>query len=149
MSFLVLVAIAAGCASALQGATNGALAGRVGLSSAVLINALIVTSGAGALWIGLPRGSSTGAEPLPWFLFLGGVYGLIILLAAAFAFPRLGAGPTTALMVAAQLCAALILDQLGWPSDRLAVTPIRVLGAGFLVLGALLVLWPRLTGLRS
>ena len=146
---LVLLAVVVGGASALQGATNGVLAGRLGLSSAVLINALVVALGASTLWLVLPRGPSVSAAAIPWFLFLGGVYGLIIIAGAAFAFPRLGAGPTTALMIAAQLCAALILDHLGLPSGKIAVTPVRVLGACFLITGALLVLWPKLASLRT
>jgi transporter family-2 protein len=146
---LIWLAIVAGCASALQGATNGALSGRLGLSNAVLINAFVVTLGASALWIVLPRGPSISAAAIPWFLFLGGLYGLVIIAGAAFAFPRLGAGPTTALMVAAQLCAALILDHLGLPSGKIAVTPIRVVGACFLIAGALLVLWPKLASART
>jgi len=69
---------------------------------------------------------------------------VFIIAGAAFAYPRLGAGPTTALMVAAQLGTALALDHYGLPSGKVPVTPMRLVGAAFLLVGALLVLWPRL-----
>jgi len=142
---LVLLALAMGVASSVQGATNGTLAARAGLWAAVLVNAAVVFGGALALLAWNGRGTPT--EPgsaRPWFLFVGGCYGLFIIAGAAYAFPRLGAGPTTALMIAGQLTVALLLDHLGIPAVRTAVTPGRILGAVLLVAGALLVLWPKL-----
>ncbi len=142
-AFLICLAVLMGVASAVQGATNGTLAGRVGLASAVWINALVVALGASAFWLVAKR--APAADPAsPWFLYLGGVYGLVIIAGAAFAFPRLGAGPTTALMVAAQLSTALVLDHLGLPGGKVEVTPSRIAGAALLFVGAVLVLWPRL-----
>lgn len=140
---LVLIALCMGTASTVQGATNGTLAGRIGLSSAVLVNAAVVFAVALAAWLFTRRGFAS--EPAsPWWIYIGGAYGVFIIAGAAFAFPRLGAGPTTALMVAAQLGTALALDHFGIGVDKLAVTPMRLVGALFLLVGALLVLWPRL-----
>jgi transporter family-2 protein len=140
---LVFIALAMGIASAVQGATNGTLAGRIGLSSAVMINATVVFVVALAAWLFTRRGFAS--EPAsPWWMYVGGAYGLFIIAGAAYAFPRLGAGPTTALMVAAQLTAALLLDHYGLPAGKVAVTPMRLLGAVLLGIGAVLVLWPRL-----
>ena len=141
---LVALAVLMGCASAIQGASNGLLSGRVGLGAAVWINALVVASGATILWLVLPRGPAASAGSIPWYLYLGGCYGLVIIAGAAFAFPRLGAGPTTAWMIAAQLTTALVLDHHGVPSGKIDVTPVRLVGALLLVAGAVLVLWPKL-----
>jgi transporter family-2 protein len=142
-ALLICLAVLMGIASAVQGATNGTLAGRIGLASAVWINALVVVAGATVFWCLAPRAPAP-TSPSPWFLYLGGVYGLVIFAGAAFAFPRLGAGPTTALMVAAQLSMALALDHLGLPAGKIDVTPSRIVGAALLFAGAVLVLWPRL-----
>ena len=83
-------------------------------------------------------------SPLSDVSCVGGAYGLFIIAGAAFAYPRLGAGPTTALMVAAQLTTALVLDHYGLPAGKVEVTPMRLVGAGLLFAGAVLVLWPRL-----
>ena len=133
---LIVIAAAIGCASAVQGATNGLLATRVGLATAVAINALVVFAVAGVVWLASPKPAAVGGSP--WYLYVGGLYGLSIIAGAAFCYPRLGAGPTTALMIAAQL------DHLGIPGGKVEVTPARLAGAALLAAGALLVLWPRI-----
>jgi bacterial/archaeal transporter family-2 protein len=144
---LILVSLCMGAASAVQGATNGTLAMRIGLASAMMVNASIVFGVALVVWLATrrPLASELGGElTSPWYLYVGGLYGLFIIGGAAFAFPRFGAGPTTALMVAAQLGTALVLDHLGVPSGKIAVTPTRVVGVVLLAAGAALVLWPKL-----
>lgn len=142
---LALLALGMGFASCIQGATNGTLAARTGLWTAVLINAAVVFTGAVTLYFWHRGGGVSDANPdRPWFLFLGGCYGLFIIAGAAYAFPRLGAGPTTALMIAAQLTLALAFDHFGVPVSRSPVTLARVVGAVLLLVGALLVLWPKL-----
>ena len=138
---LILLALLSGVASTLQGHANGVLSLRVGLAPTILLNALIVLAGATVGWLLFGRGQPV-APDRPWWLHLGGVYGLVIIVGAAVAFPRLGAGSTMALFVAAQLVAALALDHFG--ATGVPVTPARLLGALLLVLGAGLVLWPRL-----
>ncbi|MEZ5963850.1 MAG: DMT family transporter [Planctomycetota bacterium] len=142
---LVFLALGMGFASCIQGATNGTLAARVGLWSAVLVNAAVVFVGAVALFLWHRGGTVTDTQPgRPWFLFVGGCYGLLIIAGAAYSFPRLGAGPTTALMIAGQLTLALAFDHFGVPVSRTPLTLPRALGAVFLFVGALLVLWPKL-----
>jgi bacterial/archaeal transporter family-2 protein len=140
---LFVLALLIGCAATLQGATNATLAGRSSLATAVFINALVLTVVAGTVWL-VTRRSFASHPASPWYLYLGGIYGVFIIAGAAFAFPRFGAGPTTALMMTAQLCTALVLDHLGLPGGRIDVTPARLLGACLLLAGALLVLWPKL-----
>lgn len=142
--FIVFIALVMGVSSAVQGATNGTLANRIGLPAAVFASASVLTAVAGIAWVATGRRGFTTEPASPWFLYLGGIYGVIMVAGAAFAFPRLGAGPTTALMVAAQLGAALALDHFGWPAGRIEVTPLRIVGVAFLLVGALLVLWPKL-----
>jgi bacterial/archaeal transporter family-2 protein len=132
-----------GIAACLQGATNGALGARIGIANTVALNAVVVFAGS-ALWWWLAPKSPPALGTTPWWLYLGGLYGLFIVGAAAFLFPRLGAGATTALMIGCQLLAALCLDHFGWFGDRFAVTPVRLVGALLLAAGAVLVLWPRL-----
>lgn len=142
---LILLALGMGFASCTQGATNGTLAARTGLWTAVLINAAVVFAGALTLYVWHKGGTVSDPQPgRPWFLFVGGCYGLFIIAGAAYAFPRLGAGPTTALMIAAQLTLALAFDHFGIPVSRSPLTASRALGALLLLVGALLVLWPKL-----
>ncbi len=142
--FLFVLALLMGCAASIQGATNATIAGRTSLAAAVFINALVLVVAAGLVWLVSGSKNLATDPPSPWYLYLGGFYGLVIIAGAAFAFPRFGAGPTTALMMAAQLSTALVLDHLGFPGGRIDVTPARMLGAVLLFAGALLVLWPKL-----
>lgn len=138
---LIFLALLTGFCVCLQGVTNGALAARTSLSAAVFLNGLVVALGTFVLWLSDRR--PLVIDGVPWFLYLGGIYGILILACAAFVFPRLGAGAMTAFVVAAQLVAALALDHLGVPT-RVPLTPGRLAGALLLLLGAVLVLWPKL-----
>lgn len=139
---LVVLALVTGVCVCLQGVTNGALAARTSLFSAVFLNGLVVATGTLLLWL-TDRRPLIASEPTPWFLYLGGLYGIAILGCAAFVFPRLGAGAATAFVVSAQLVSALALDHVGLP-HRVPLTGARLVGAVLLLVGALLVLWPKL-----
>lgn len=141
---LVVMALVTGVCVCLQGVTNGALAARTSLFSAVFLNGLVVATGTLVLWL-TDRRPLIASEPTPWFLYLGGLYGIAILACAAFVFPRLGAGAATAFVVSAQLVSALALDHVGVP-HRIPVTGARLVGAVLLLAGAWLVLWPKLRG---
>lgn len=146
ISFLILLAVLIGASATIQGTVNGGLATRLGVGTTILINSAVALAGA-FLWWMIASSPERGADPRPisWILYTGGLWGLILILCAAFAFPRLGAGPTTAIAVAAQLIVALVIDHYGFSGERLAVTPWRILGGLLLVAGATLVLWPRLS----
>ena len=74
------------------------------LGSAVLGLALIVTRARlQAGWIG----------QTPWYGFIGGLYGAAVVAASAWATPKLGAGTTLVVIVAAQVALGVVLDQLG------------------------------------
>jgi transporter family-2 protein len=141
---LVVLALVTGACVCLQGVTNGLLAARTSLFATVFLNGLVVAAGTFLLWL-TDRRSLIAAEPTPWFLYVGGFYGIAIISCAAFVFPRLGAGATTAFVVTAQLVSALALDHVGVP-HRVPVTGERLLGAVLLLIGAVLVLWPKIRG---
>jgi len=141
-ALLIAVALVTGLCVCLQGVTNGMLAARTSLFAAMFLNGLVVASGTFCLWLS-ERRPLLAAEPTPWFVYLGGLYGIVIIAGAAFVFPRLGAGATTVVVVTAQLVSALALDHLGLP-ERVPLTSARLLGALLLLLGAVLVLWPKL-----
>ena len=140
----VLLAVLMGIASVLQSTSNGILAGYRGLSFAVFLNACLVMVGALLFWRFGPQAPANPSWPRNPLLYIGGAYGIFLVVSAAYAFPRLGAGPTTAIIVAAQLFTSLVLDHLGLPGGRIAVDLTRIVGAVLLGAGALLVLWPKL-----
>jgi transporter family-2 protein len=138
----VVFSLAAGIAGAAQASLSGALGRRVGtIGSAgfgVIVAALLVI----ALALVLGRGASIVAavhEP-PW-LWLGGLFGATIVVAIAYAPPRIGTFATVALLIAGQLVAGALIDAFGWlGSPRIPVTLARVAGLVLVTAGAALTL---------
>jgi transporter family-2 protein len=137
----MFLALAMGVCVALQGSFNSALAARAGVGAALVINTLIVLAGAVVYAIAFSaRPAWPALDGVRWHECLGGVCGFLIILAAVLAFPRLGAGLTLTLAIAAQLFTALALDHwgaLGLPAHPLSWP--RAAGAGLLIAGAVLV----------
>jgi transporter family-2 protein len=124
-----MIAAVAGAATSLQSAANAGLASRIGLSAALVVNTLVVLLGTVLFYsFSGPRGSFFPPNT-PWYLYLGGICGFIVILSLAFVFPRIGAGVTIAILVLGQGAAALAIDHygfLGMPKEP--VTLARVAG---------------------
>ncbi|HEY4442107.1 MAG TPA: DMT family transporter [Candidatus Elarobacter sp.] len=74
-----------------------------------------------------------------WWLWTGGLYGLVYLVIVVWLTPRLGTAPVFALVVAGQMLAALAFDQAGWlggPSRPIDAG--KLAGVAALVFGVLM-----------
>ena len=139
----VLVALIAGALLPVQAGINNQLRAAVG--SPIIAGFISATLSASLLCIctlalRLPFPTTTDVGSAPLHAWLGGFIGAFVLLATIVLAPRLGAGVLVALIVAGQVGASLLLDQfglLGFPLQQ--ATPLRVLGAGLLVAGVVLV----------
>ncbi len=107
------LAIAAGAAAALQAATNAGLAKSAGLGPALVVNSLIALAGCVGLWLALGAKTTFFPAGTAWTLYLGGLFGFIIIAALAFVFPKLGAAWAVALVVLGQGITALVIDHYG------------------------------------
>src|SRR5262245_40497468 len=107
------LAVAAGAAVAFQGATNQGLLKSAGIGPALIVNTVVVLFGVIALWLATGTKKTFFPAGASWTLYLGGVFGLIIITAAVLVFPRLGAAYAIALMVCGQCLAALVIDHYG------------------------------------
>jgi bacterial/archaeal transporter family-2 protein len=138
----VLLVVLAGGMLALQAPTNAILA-RAGGSPvlAALISFAVGTIALFVVW--LASGNRPGAAPfggLPWYAWLGGLYGAFFVAIAAFAAPRIGLAPLITIGIAGQIVVALLLDHLGalgLPREPISVG--RVLGALLVIAGVVLV----------
>ncbi len=147
MPLMIVLAVLLGIAVCLQGTANGQLAGRIGLPLTLTINSGLVFLGA-LIWLAIAHFS--GAAPTErseasWKLYTGGFFGLVIISCAAVAYPRLGAGVTTTIAVAAQVVTALILDQLGATGRHVPLSLARLAGVACVALGVWLVMRPPAT----
>jgi bacterial/archaeal transporter family-2 protein len=142
---LFLVALA-GAAVAMQPAFNAQLAGYLGSS----LRATLVNFSAGALMLaaltamfalrpGAPAMRPVSEVPVHLWV-AGGALGAVVVLTATWAAPKVGVGAFFAVLIAAQLVAALILDHYGLLGlEQKPASLIRFAGVGMLVVGAWMV----------
>lgn len=140
--FALVGAFVAGALVALQAPTNAMLARALGspvnaamISFAVGLLALLVA----ALALGV-RPHPADVRALPWYAWIGGLYGAVFVAIAAFAAPRIGVTQLLTVSIAGQLIMALLLDRLGaFGIPRVEISPMRLLGVGLVLAGAFLV----------
>ena len=136
-----LIVIMGGVAGALQAPFTGMLGRALGDVTSVL-----VTYCGGAVVIILTallmrRGIDVDAwRGLPWYVFLSGPLGLIIVGAFSFSVPRLGVATATIVFVAASLTLGAVFDHFGlFGAPQRLLSPARCMGIGIFVLGIWLV----------
>jgi|SRR6185503_16522977 len=138
----IVFSLAAGIAGAAQAAVSGALGRRVGTVGAAGFGVVLAAVLVVALAVVLGRGGSIAAAiHQPVWLWLGGLFGAVIVLAIAYAPPRIGTFATVALLIAGQLAAGAAIDALGLlGSPRIPVTISRAAGLVLVAAGAALTL---------
>lgn len=127
----VTFAFIAGLAIAVQQAINGrtAKAARNPMS-ATFLNFLFGTAALGAALGVVWAVSGSGPAPLPagpWWLYLGGVIGLVFIAIASWAVPIVGVLQFAVVTIAGQLTGALVLDVVA-PTSGTALGPNLVVG---------------------
>ena len=140
-SGMILVTLA-GAATALQAPLNARLSTAVGSA----VNAALVSFLVGTLaLIGLAlvfqvRPDMAAARALPWYAWMGGLCGVVFVIAATWGVPRLGVATTITLMVAGQLLLGLVLDHFGaFGAPRQPVNLGKIAGVALVIGGVLLV----------
>ena len=84
--------------------------------------------------------SSDQALRIPWWAWLGGFFGAFNIVMSIYLAPKLGAVALAISVVCGQVIASIFYDQyglMGYP--KLEITPGRIIGAVFLVLGVIMV----------
>jgi len=95
----------------------------------LLINLLVAFTGVICLWFATGAPTNFFPDGVPWTSYLGGVFGLTMMVAIPLVFPKLSAAYSVALIVCGQCVAALIIDQYGLIAmARNPATPLRVIG---------------------
>jgi transporter family-2 protein len=144
---LVLVALllgaVAGALIPFQTAINSRLAVRLGaIFPASLISFAIGSAGLGLLVLvtGTPMPLAATAASQPWWIWIGGVCGLIFLTMNIVLMPRIGASATVVLPLVGQVFGGLVIDMAGaFDTDVRPLSLLRALGAVLVVVGAAMV----------
>ncbi len=142
----ILFAIAAGAGVAAQAVINARLRFVLGAPVWAAVAQFLVgltLLGAIALVMRQPLPPSSALARVPWWMWTGGFFGATFILMSVIVTPRLGAALMLASTIVGQLGAALVIDHYGWfGANVIAISPTRLLGAGFLATGVVLIRWP-------
>ncbi len=111
----MLLVLVAGGMSALQAPTNVMLAKAGGSPVlAALISFAVGTATLFALWLASGnRPTAASFSALPWYAWIGGVYGALYVAVAAYAAPRIGLASLITIGIAGQIVMAMFLDHQG------------------------------------
>lgn len=127
---------------ALQTPTNAMLARGVGSPvNAGLVSFVVGSVGlAAAAALLQVRPEAAAVRALPWWAWLGGLYGAVLVASAAYAAPKIGVAAALALLVAGQFVMAVALDHFGAMGlDPRPVNIAKVSGLVLIAAGVLLV----------
>jgi len=136
------LAVVAGVLVAIQAPTNAILAKASGSPVvAAFISFMVGTVVLGAMVAGTSgRLLAPELKGVPWYAWIGGIYGAFFVAIAAFAAPRVGVGVLLTAAIAGQLLAAVALDHYGFFGlERQPVNLARAAGIGLVLIGAVLV----------
>ncbi|HEX6026327.1 MAG TPA: DMT family transporter [Solirubrobacter sp.] len=131
----------AGAALPIQGAINAQL--RAELGAAVAVGALsfvVATAGMGLLLLASRAARPRLPRAMPWWGWLGGLFGAIYVTAVFSLIPEIGAAATIALTVGGQQAASVFVDRYGLLRlPKRPVTALRLVAVGALLAGVVLI----------
>jgi bacterial/archaeal transporter family-2 protein len=139
----VLLTVAAGGLVAAQAPANNVISGRVGDFGAALVSFLVGTAVVLLVTFTVAGGIKVddgAATPAWYYWLLGGVGGAAIVVVTLITVRELGAGGTTAAVIAGQLALSVVLDRAGVLGlDERAITWEKLLGIALLAAGTVLI----------
>ncbi len=141
-TLFALLAMGAGACIALQASANGSFRKNLGdnplFAACLSILGTVLTAAAAMLVFRPPVPSMAVLRETPWWNWIGGPLGALIVLAGAALTARLGAALFIALVVGGQLVCSLVLDHFALVGlNEQPVTLGRLLGAALVVAGVL------------
>lgn len=139
----LLLAVIAGVSMAVQGSMNTGLGKIIGLLEATF---LVHISGTATLLVLLfllraGKGDFGRMAEAPWYLYLGGVLGVIILYTVVASISRVGVATATTAIIVGQVGTALLIDHFGFFGlKEMPFTWLKAAGLVLLAAGAKLML---------
>ncbi len=132
----IILCIASGLAMAFQSPTNTALSTHVGNAQATLISfgGGVIVLAVGVLLFG--QGDLGALAQAPAWEWLGGLYGVIVVIVVTYATPVLGVALTITAIMLGQLCMGVVIDSAGlFLVSPIAISPLRAIGLLLVAVG--------------
>ncbi|OAT82948.1 DMT family transporter [Desulfotomaculum copahuensis] len=135
----LLIAALSGVTMAVQGSLDAALGKVIGLLETTFIVHLVGLVLAALLLFGCRLGDGQLARyaQAPWYTYLGGVLGVLIIYAVVRSIPKVGVAPATTAIILGQVFTASLIDHLGlFGMEKLPFNWLRLLGTLLMAGGA-------------
>jgi transporter family-2 protein len=136
-----LFAVLAGLAGGIQVAVMGRFGGRIGVVEALVVATSIQLVLGVCVLVAVRGGIGhlTSFTKTPPWMWLGGLMGLIVVLAITVAQPRIGAAATIGILIAGQLVMGAVIDRFGlFGVEQVGISWPRAVGMILLAAGAAL-----------
>jgi bacterial/archaeal transporter family-2 protein len=144
-SFLLITVliVLAGTLVGFQIPLNSLLSSRVGLLEGALVVHLVGAIFAGVALLIFWTGGLAAWRTVPWYGYLGGVFGVMLITVLSFATPKIGVTATLVIFLVSQLIVGAIIGHFGWLETPIKPINLAKLGGfGLLIAGAWLVVKP-------
>ncbi len=139
----MILAALAGAIMAIQGSLNSVLGKVSGILEATFIVHITGTLLLVILLFIPPisDGNLQNALKAPWYTWLGGILGVVIVYTVAASIPQIGVATATTLIIVAQVSTALVIDHFGlFGLEKISFNWFKLIGMVLLAVGAKLML---------
>lgn len=138
----IIVGVIAGTTIVLQSTVSAKLSTFIGLwQTTFIVHIVGVVASFIPLFLFRHEANWSAWNQAPWYVYLGGVFGVIIIYTVAYTVSNSGVTAGISLIIASQLVVTLLIDHFGWMGMSVRpVTLMKVAGVAFLFMGAWLVL---------
>ena len=140
---IILVMLGVGALGGIQGPLNAILSNRVGILEGSFLVHLVGAIAGGIPLLLMMGGGLSRWQSVPWYSWIGGTFGILVIMAFNYSIPRIGIAQASVLFIVAQLAVNTIIGHFGWL--EIPVRPIdlgRIVGMILLFIGAWLVVKP-------
>lgn len=135
----LIIAAISGIAMALQGSINSALGKIIGLLEATFIVHVVGTlvTVAALFLFQLGQGNLSRLPQAPWYTYLGGAIGVLIIYGVVASMPRVGVANATTAIIVGQVITAMVIDHFGFFGlEQIPFSWWKALGLALLAAGA-------------
>ena len=150
----IVIALVVGSLFGIQSSINGLL----GHAVEHPLQASLISFASGTLTVAVcciamgdfPPRFVTAPSELPLWIWTGGLIGAVVVTASLVMVPRIGSLLWFGSLVTGQILTATVLDHFGWLGNpRVTASPLRLLGAGLLLAGLMVIVGAKSLERRS